>query len=95
MGTVGSLLGLHDGQLTDHRVLIDHHRVDAIVGELLRAFTARCDGRLLLLPVGRLLGSHRGAFLSLLLGDLLAGPLLVVMATLRHTHPRVAPHHAE
>ncbi len=57
-------------------------------GELLDVFATRRDGGLLLLPRRCLLGNGRGALEALLLADLLTGPLLMVIATLRHTHPR-------
>lgn len=57
-------------------------------GELLDVFATRRDGGLLPLPRRCLFGYGRGALLALLFADLLTGPLLMVIATLRHTHPR-------
>ncbi len=68
-----------------------HKSLDGLVhrgGEMLRAFSARSGRGLLLLPLGCLLRSQRRALLALLLANLLTSPLLMIIATLRHTYPR-------
>jgi hypothetical protein len=61
-------------------------RVGGLV-ELLSSRLPRGDRRLLLLSLGCLVGCRLGTLLALLLANLLAGPPLVVIALLRHTHP--------
>ena len=57
-------------------------------GKLICALPARSGRGLLLLPLGCSLGSERGAFVALLLANLLSSPRLMVIATLRHKLPR-------